>query len=201
MTRECRVLIVDDHPLWRDAIARDLDVAGFAVTGEAGDGEQALRVAAATQPDIVLLDLQLPGRGGVEVTRALCSLPGPLYVLIFSASGESDDVLSAVEAGAMGYLVKSATRNELITAVGAAQKGEPVFTPGLASLVLGAFRDRDRARASQLATTRQTLSPRELDVLRHVATGLSYRQAVVKRVDQARVDRILADHDPFQEAV
>ncbi|MBB5787392.1 response regulator [Jiangella mangrovi] len=187
-----RVLVVDDHPLWRDAVARDLADAGCTVVGTAGDGDQALRVATATSPDLVLLDLQLPGRGGVDVTRALCAGPPPVpYVLILSASGEQGDVLDAMKAGATGYLTKSATREELLAAVDRAARGEPVFTPGLAGLVLGEFR--------QLASTvpaRDVLTPRETEVLRLVATGRSYRQiaeqlVVSHRTVQNHVQNIL----------
>lgn len=194
MSDGCRVLVVDDHPIWREAIARDLDAAGFAVVGEAGDGEQALRVASATSPDVVLLDLQLPQRGGVEVARALCSASEAPYVLILSASGETDDVLSTIKAGAKGYLVKSATRAELVAAVEAAGKQEPVFTPGLAGLVLGAF--RERAGQPAASGPRETLSSREIEILRHVATGMSYRQIAAElslshRTVQNHVQNIL----------
>ncbi|SDU29002.1 response regulator [Jiangella alkaliphila] len=187
-----RVLVVDDHPLWRDAVARDLADAGCTVVGTAGDGDQALRVAAATRPGLVLLDLQLPGRSGVDVTRALCSGPPPVpYVLVLSASGEQRDVLDAMKAGATGYLTKSATREELLAAVDRAGRGEPVFTPGLAGLVLGEFR--------QLASgtpERPVLTPRETEVLRLVATGRSYRQiaeqlVVSHRTVQNHVQNIL----------
>lgn len=187
-----RVLVVDDHPLWRDAVARDLDDAGCTVVGTAGDGDQALRVAAATRPDLVLLDLQLPGRDGVDVTRALCSGPPPApYVLVLSASGEQGDVLAALKAGATGYLTKSATREELLAAVERAGRGEPVFTPGLAGLVLGEFR-----RLASATPARDVLTPRETEVLRLVATGRSYRQiaeqlVVSHRTVQNHVQNIL----------
>src|SRR5215469_11235753 len=115
-SRTVRVMVVDDHPIWRDAAARTLSDAGFSVVATAGNGAQALRVAAATRPDVVLLDLNLPDLPGAQVTRQLLgALPG-LRVLILSASGERQDVLDAVTAGASGYLVKSAEPSELTAA-------------------------------------------------------------------------------------
>src|SRR5215831_13833169 len=127
-----RVMVVDDHPIWRDAAARTLSEAGYAVVGTAGDGAQALRVAAATRPGVVLLDLNLPDMSGAEVTRRLLAADPAVRVLILSASGERQDVLDAMTAGATGYLVKSAQFSELLAAVRSAAAGDPVFTPGLA---------------------------------------------------------------------
>src|SRR5580692_341613 len=135
-----RVLVVDDHPIWRDAAARSLAEAGLVVTGTARDGAQALRVAAATHPDVALLDLNLPDFSGAELTRQLLAAMPDIRVLMLSASGERQDVLDAVTAGASGYLLKSAEVSELIDAVRATAAGQAVFTPGLAGLVLGEYR-------------------------------------------------------------
>ena len=170
-----RVMIVDDHPMWRDAVARDLTEAGFEVTATASDAEQALRVVAAAQPDVVVLDLGLPGTSGVEVTRAILGTRPAARVLILSASGEQQDVLDAVKAGATGYLLKSAARAEFLDAVRRTAAGDAVFTPGLAGLVLGEFR---RLAASQQpdSPAEPRLTDREAEILRMVATGLSYKQ-------------------------
>ena len=135
-----RVLVVDDHPIWRQGVADGLEQAGFAVAGTAGDGAQALRVAIATRPGVVLLDLNLPDMSGAEVTRRLLAADAGIRVLILSASGERQDVLDAMTAGATGYLVKSAQLRELVSAVRSVAAGEAVFTPGLAGLVLGEYR-------------------------------------------------------------
>lgn len=135
-----RVLVVDDHPIWRQGVADGLDEAGFAVAGTAGDGAQALRVATATRPGVVLLDLNLPDMSGAEVTRRLLAADPGIRVLILSASGERQDVLDAMTAGSTGYLVKSAQFSELVAAVRSVAAGEAVFTPGLAGLVLGEYR-------------------------------------------------------------
>ncbi len=185
---ELRVLVVDDHPIWRHSVAAGLEEAGCAVAGTAGDGAQALRVAAATRPGVVLLDLNLPDMSGAEVTRRLLAADPAVRVLILSASGERQDVLDAMTAGATGYLVKSAQFSELLAAVRAAAAGEAVFTPGLAGLVLGEYRrlaagsgaDAGRGAAGPTgpgrpaSTGQPRLTDRETEVLRLVAKGMTY---------------------------
>ncbi|MEU0932077.1 MULTISPECIES: response regulator transcription factor [unclassified Embleya] len=174
-----KVLVVDDHPMWREAVARDLAAAGYDVVATAGDGPEAIRRARATSPNVVILDLHLPKLPGVEVARELVRQDRSVRILVLSASGEQEDVLEAVKAGATGYLVKSASREELVDAVGRTAVGDPVFTPGLAGLVLGEFRrmatdpprkDADKGPAAPRLTDRET------EVLRMVAKGLSYKQ-------------------------
>src|SRR5262249_6655956 len=133
-------LVVDDHPLWRDGVARDLAEAGLEVVGTAGNGARAVRVARATRPRVVLLDLHLPDLSGTEVIARLLAGDPEVRVLVLSASGERPDVLDAVTAGATGYLTKSADLRELIAAVWSTAAGRAVFTPGLAALVLGEYR-------------------------------------------------------------
>jgi DNA-binding NarL/FixJ family response regulator len=173
-----RVMVVDDHPMWRDAVARDLTEAGHEVVATAGDGGEAVRRAPAARPEVAVVDLQLPVLSGVEVTRALVA--GGVRVLVLSASGEQADVLEAVKAGATGYLVKSASREELLSAVEATARGEAVFTPGLAGLVLGEYRRLSAAPASADGTPR--LTERETEVLRMVAKGLSYKDIAARLV-------------------
>jgi DNA-binding NarL/FixJ family response regulator len=168
-----RVLIVDDHPIWRNGAARDLAEAGYEVVGTAGDGAQALRVAAATRPEVVVLDLHLPDMSGAEVTRKLLTASPEVRVLMLSASGERQDVLDAVTAGASGYVLKSAQLAELVAAVRATAAGQAVFTPGLAGLVLGEYR-RLSAPASKVVAP--VLTDREAEILRLVAKGLTYPQ-------------------------
>lgn len=182
------VLVVDDHPIWRDAAARSLAEAGFVVAGTAGNGAQALRVANATRPDVVLLDLNLPDYSGAEVTRLLLAALPSVRVLMLSASGERQDVLDAVTAGASGYLLKSAEVRELTDAVRATAAGHAVFTPGLAGLVLGEYRRLAQSSGGGLAGGTQARPPaaaaagapqltdRETEILRLVATGLTYPQ-------------------------
>src|SRR5207245_2623878 len=103
-------MVIDDHPMWRDAVARDLADAGYEVVAMVGEGAQALRIAGSVRPDVVVLDLQLPDMSGVEVTRGLRAAYPDARVLILSASAGQRDVLDAVKAGAVGYIVKSAAR-------------------------------------------------------------------------------------------
>ena len=176
-----RVMVVDDHPMWRDAVARDLAEAGHNVVATAGEGMTAVRVAAAARPQVAVVDLQLPDISGVEVTRRLVAADPPVRVLVLSASGEQEDVLDAVKAGATGYLIKSAGREEFLDAVARTAKGDAVFTPGLAGLVLGEYRRLASApRRDDEETPR--LTERETEVLRLVAKGLTYRQIAERLV-------------------
>jgi DNA-binding NarL/FixJ family response regulator len=173
-------MVVDDHPMWREAVARDLAEAGFEVSATAANGTEAIARGRAVRPRVVVLDLHIPAPDGVEVTAALVAADPTVRVLILSASGEQADVLEAVKAGATGYLVKSASRAELLSAVTRVAQGDTVFTPGLAGLVLGEFRRLSSAPAEPSTVTPQ-LTERETEVLRLVAKGLSYR-AIAERL-------------------
>jgi DNA-binding NarL/FixJ family response regulator len=183
-----RVMVVDDHPMWREAVERDLEAAGFSVVATASTGTEAINRAAATRPQVVVLDLQIPPPNGVEVTATVLRADPSARVLILSASGEQDDVLEAVKAGATGYLVKSASREELVDAVRRVATGDSVFTPGLAGLVLGEF------RRMQEPTTPpgEQLTERETEILKMVAKGLSYKQIA---------DRLVLSHRTVQNHV
>ena len=175
MGDELRVMVVDDHPMWREGVARDLTEAGMEVVATASNGSEALSRFPAAKAQVLVLDLQIPEPNGVEVTAAVVKLDPAVRVLILSASGEQQDVLEAVKAGATGYLVKSATRAELVDAVRRVAQGDTVFTPGLAGLVLGEYR-----RLSDTPATGRDDAPRlterETEVLRLVAKGLSYKE-------------------------
>jgi DNA-binding NarL/FixJ family response regulator len=155
-------------------VASDLAEAGMSVVATAEDGPAAVRRATATRPDVLVLDLNLPGLRGHEVCRALGSLP--TRVLVLSASGEQQDVLEAVKAGATGYLVKSASREQIIEAVRATARGEAVFTPGLAGLVLGEFRKLSTQPQADPSRPIPELTDREIEVLKLVATGMSSKE-------------------------
>jgi DNA-binding NarL/FixJ family response regulator len=171
---EIRLVVADDHPIWRDAVERDLAAAGLTVVGTAGDGAKAIRVCRAVVPDVLVCDLQMPELSGVQVTAAV--VPLGIKVLVLSASGEQADVLEAVKAGATGYLLKSASAAELVEAVRKTAAGEAVFTAGLAGLVLGEYR---RTAATDGAPQ---LTDRETEVLRLVAKGLTARQVAERLV-------------------
>jgi DNA-binding NarL/FixJ family response regulator len=170
------VVVADDHPMWRDAVARDLAEAGFTVVATADDGPSAVNRTLATRPDVLVLDLNLPGLRGDQVCTAIVRAQIRTRVLILSASAEQRDVLEAVKAGATGYLLKSADRDQLLDAVRATARGKAVFTAGLAGLVLGEFgrlavepRRKDGREVPEL-------TGRETEVLKLVATGMSYKQ-------------------------
>ena len=173
-----RVMVVDDHPMWRDAVERDLIAAGFNVVGVAANGSEALARFPAARPNVVVLDLQIPAPNGVEVTAEIVRQDPSARVLILSASGEQNDVLDAVKAGATGYLVKSASREELLDAVRRVAVGDTVFTPGLAGLVLGEY----RRLLDVPADDSPQLTERETEVLKMVAKGMSYKQIAERLV-------------------
>ncbi|GAB4007706.1 response regulator [Nocardioides ultimimeridianus] len=174
MTDPIRVMVVDDHPMWRDAVERDLTAAGFEVVATAATGSEAVSRFPAARPHVVVLDLQIPAPTGVEVTATVLGEDPSARVLILSASGEQDDVLEAVKAGATGYLVKSASGAELVDAVRRVAAGDSVFTPGLAALVLGEFRRLDRDGPE--TPPGEKLTPREIEILKMVAKGMGSHQ-------------------------
>lgn len=167
-----RVMIVDDHPIWREGVERDLAERGYDIVATAAEAAAAVRIATATRPDIVLMDLQLGEGSGVDATREILQALPDTRVLVLSASAEHDDVLEAVKNGASGYLVKSASADDLDDAVRRTAEGDAVFSAGLAGLLLGEYRrlhDEPEPDAPKLTA-------RETEVLRLVARGLTARQ-------------------------
>lgn len=174
-SRRSRVMLVDDHPMWIDALSEDLTEEGFDVVAVAKCGDECLVRARACQPDVVVMDLKIPEPDGASCTETLLrEFPG-LKVLVISASGERNDVLRAMKAGAKGYLVKSASKAELIEGVRRTAAGDAVFTPGLAGLVLGEFR-RMVSQSAGNGDADHALTSREIEVLRRVAKGMAYRE-------------------------
>jgi DNA-binding NarL/FixJ family response regulator len=168
-------MVVDDHPMWREGVARDLGERGLDVVATAADGAAAVRIAPAVRPDVVVMDLQMPHLDGAGATAAILEVLPETRVLVLSASAEQGDVLGAVRAGAAGYLVKSAQVSELVDAVERTAAGQAVFGPELAGLVLGEFRRREReGRTSESGGPE--LTARETEVLRYVAKGLTARR-------------------------
>jgi DNA-binding NarL/FixJ family response regulator len=167
-----RVMIVDDHPVWRDGVRSDLEKSGAGeVVAEAEDGGEAIDLARETMPEVVLMDLQMPTVSGVEATRQILDESPHIRVLVLSASAEEADVLEAVKAGASGYLLKSSSSKDVCDAVRRVRAGEPVFTPSLAGLVLDEFR-----RIATRDAGEPGLTARENEVLKFVAKGYSYRE-------------------------
>lgn len=161
------VVLADDHPIWRDGVRADLGE-DFEVVGEAGSAKEAIAVINETLPDLAVCDLNMPDGGGIAVVRACAT---GTRIVMLTVSEQERDLLEAVAAGAIGYLVKSTPGPELVKALRRAVDGEPVFSPALASLVLGEFRRLKRA-----SDETQLLSAREREVLQLVARGHSYRE-------------------------
>ncbi len=162
-----RVVLADDHQIWRDGVRADLR-APFEVVGEAADAPSAIELIRNEQPDLVVCDLNMPGGGGLRVVRECAATT---KIVMLTVSEQERDLLDAVAAGAVGYLVKSTSSDELREALRRAADGEPVFSPNLAALVLGEF--RKIAGASPAGG--QTLSEREREVLQLVARGHAYK--------------------------
>ena len=167
-------MVVDDHPIWRDAVARDLAEEGFTVVATADGVASARRRADVVKPDVVVMDMRLSDGNGAIATAEVLTVSPSSRVLVLSASDERDDVLEAVKAGATGYLVKSASKGELAEAVRATGEGRAVFTPGLAGLVLGEY--RRIARSPEGLDSTPSLTERETEILRYVAKGLTAKQ-------------------------
>lgn len=160
------VVLADDHQIWRNGVRADLG-AGFEVVGEAGTAEDTIAVVRGVRPDLVVCDLNMPG-GGIQVVKACAELT---RIVMLTVSEAERDLLDAVAAGAIGYLVKSTPPDKLRAALRRAAAGEPVFSPELAALVLGEFRQLAKA-----AGPVQPLSERERQVLQLVARGHTYRE-------------------------
>jgi DNA-binding NarL/FixJ family response regulator len=174
-----RVLVADDHPVWRDGVKADLARTGIAeVVAEASDGGEAIERARESMPEVVLMDLNMPTVSGVEATRRILEESPHVRILILSASGEEADVLEAVKAGASGYLLKSSTSEEVADAIRRVRAGEPVFTPSLAGLVLNEF--RRVAGGGDERGPEPKLTARENEILVLVAKGYAYREIAEK---------------------
>lgn len=162
-----RVVLADDHPIWRSGVRADLG-SNFQVVGEAADADEAIEVIGHTEPDLVVCDLHMPNGGGIKVAKTCGETT---RIVMLTVSEAERDLLDAVAAGAVGYLVKSTPPEELRQGLWRAAHGDPVFSPSLASLVLGEFR-----RLAKASGPVQLLSNREREVLQYVARGHTYRE-------------------------
>jgi DNA-binding NarL/FixJ family response regulator len=165
-----RVLIVDDHDLFRSGLRNLLEEQGVQIVGEAAAGQEALRIVRDLAPDVVVMDLNMPGMGGVEATRHISSIAPLTRVLMLTISDQDNDVIDAILAGACGYLLKDSSVQELMAGIRAASMGESLISPTIASKVL----QRVRASSTQPeieSTIRAELSEREIEVLKLIANG------------------------------
>ncbi len=181
--KRLRVVVVDDHHLFRAGVRAELG-AYFDLVGEAAEPVEAAAVIASSQPDVVLLDVHLPGGGGVAVLGALAALPDPPRVLAVSVSDASEDVVPMIRAGALGYVTKTIDTPELVGAIEQVAAGEAYFSPRLAAFVLQAF--SSSGREPDPATGLEALSPREREVLHHLARGYAYKRIAARLGISAR---------------
>ena len=166
-----RILIVDDHPVVRDGLRGMLaGTSDLEVVGEASDGADALEIVERLQPDVVLMDLRMPGLGGAPAIRALAERGSSAKVLVLTTYDSDSDVVPALEAGATGYLLKDTPREELVRAIRAAAQGDAVLAPSVASRLVSQLRE----------PARDTLSDRELEVLGLIAQGETNRGAAAR---------------------
>jgi DNA-binding NarL/FixJ family response regulator len=166
-----RLLIVDDHPVVRDGLRGMLSGdPGLEVVGEAADGAAALSLVGSLRPDVILMDLRMPGLGGVAAIRALAEREDPARVLVLTTYDTDSDVVPALEAGATGYLLKDTPRPELVRAIRAAARGEAVLAPSVATRLVSQLR----------GPAHDALSDRELEVLTLIAAGETNRGAATR---------------------
>jgi len=163
-----RVVVVDDDRLFRTALAELLALNGLDVVGVASSGERVLELIDTTNPDVVLMDIQMPGLTGIETTARLQAVAPAVRVLMLTISGADDDVLDAMLAGASGYLVKGTPPETLVAGIRAAAAGGALLSPGIATKLLGRIRTSPASSPSPMATI---LSDRELEVLELLARG------------------------------
>ncbi len=167
-----RVVLVDDHAMFRAGVRSEIGSA-VDLVGEAADAPEAVKVVLDTRPDVVLLDVHLPGGGGVEVLRQVHAQLPEIRFLALSVSDAAEDVIGTIRAGARGYVTKSITGDELVTAIRQVADGDAVFSPRLAGFVLDAFAGSE---APSVDEDLDRLTQREREVLRLIARGYAYKE-------------------------
>jgi DNA-binding NarL/FixJ family response regulator len=174
MKDTCRVLIADDHPLFREGMRGRLDrVADIVVVGEAANGEEAVELARELEPHVVLMDIKMPGLNGIEATRDILRARPSIGVMMLTMFEDDDSVFAAMRAGAKGYLLKDSGGDEVVYAIRAVTSGEAVFGPGVAERIIGFF-SGSRSAAPQRAFPE--LTEREEEILSLVAQGRSNQE-------------------------
>ena len=164
-----RVLIADDHPLFRKGMRALLTAtAGTEVVGEATAGQEAIELAAALQPDVILMDLQMPGVNGIEATRQILHTSPHIHILVVTLFEDDASVFSALRAGARGYVLKDAKEEEMLRAIRSVGSGEAIFSPAIATRLIDFFATPRPAASKELFPT---LTEREREILQLLARG------------------------------
>jgi DNA-binding NarL/FixJ family response regulator len=171
-----RVVLADDHPVYRDGIARVLREHGIDVVAEVGNGAAVVAAVEELAPDVVVMDLALPGPSGIEATRIVTSRAPATHVLVLSVSARDEDVFAAIEAGATGYVLKGGDVEEIVAGVRAAAKGESTISPPVAAILMRSLREE----ADPPPAVR--LSAREHEVLRLMTEGRSNHEIAERLV-------------------
>ena len=167
-----RVLIADDHPLFRDGMHGLLEsVADTEVVGEAASGEEAVVLAKELEPDVILMDLKMPGKNGIEATREILDKNPDIGILVVTMLEDDDSVFAAMRAGALGYLLKGAAQDEVLRAIRDVANGEAIFGPGIARRVMGFF-SKEQAPPQAFPE----LTEREEEILTLIARGRSNQE-------------------------
>jgi DNA-binding NarL/FixJ family response regulator len=167
---DVRVLIVDDHDLFRSGLRNLLEEEGVQIIGEAAAGQEAVDIVREVAPDVVVMDLNMPGMGGVEATRHISTIAPLTRVVMLTISDQDNDVIDAILAGACGYLLKDSSIHDLIAGILAASNGESLISPTIASKVLQRVRASNKQPEIE-STIRAELSDREIEVLKLIANG------------------------------
>ena len=165
-----RVLIVDDHDLFRTGLRNLLEEEGVQIVGEAASGAEAVQRVRELVPDVVVMDLSMPGMGGVDATHHIASIAPLTRVVMFTISDNDTDVMDAILAGACGYLLKDSSIQEVVAGIRAASRGESLISPAIAAKVLQRVR-ATRTQPEIASTIKAELSDREIDVLKLIANG------------------------------
>jgi NarL family two-component system response regulator LiaR len=182
-----RVLIVDDHAIVREGQRALIETEpGMELAGEAADGFEAVTMARSLQPDVILLDLLMPRKGGIEATREIVQEDPEARILVLTSFAEGEKVYAAIKAGAQGYLMKDASPQEIVDAIRSVYRGEPSMSAAIAQKLM-----RELQRASKMPLVEEPLTERELEVLRLVAQGLPNQEVADRLVIS---DRTVSTH-------
>ena len=176
-----RILIADDHALFRDGLRSLLVAQGHEVVGEAKNGREAVALARELKPELVLMDVQMPELDGIEATRLISATDPEMKVVILTASEEESKLFEAIKSGAQGYLLKNLEADQLVDMLDRAQRGEPAMTPALAKKLLQEF--AKPAEAAPHSTDQDALTAREREVLELMVEGVTSNRRLAKRLN------------------